>query len=137
MDSTLNLPNSSFYPFPVYHPSTFAATAPSQHELELLTANLQNLTLQAVNSANPLPPTPTLAVHPSTPSGQIQHPLPPYLEQIATHYLQQVHGGGLEYCDGPMLQNFMEKLIQESLRLVSQGKLPPPSPHQPGPAEEA
>ncbi len=58
MDSTHNLPNSSFYSFPAYQPSAFAATAPSQNEVELLTANLRNLTLQAVNPANPLPPTP-------------------------------------------------------------------------------
>lgn len=138
MDKTHNFSNAfnpSFPSFPASPPSPSTTPAPSQHELELLTTNLQNLTFKAVNPANPLPPTPVLAVHQSTPSGQTQHPLPPHLEEMLPLYLQQVHGGGLEYFDSPMLKDYLEKLIQESLRLISQGKLPPPS--SPGPAKEA
>ncbi len=137
MDSSHNLSNPSFYSFPAYHPSTSASAAQSCHEVELLTSNLQNLTFQEANSTNPLPH-PTLselrvASPPEvklelgvSPEGLAEGdgrrlPLPPQLEQVLSNHLQQIHGGGLEYFDSPMLQNFMEKLIQESLRLVSQG----------------
>ncbi len=153
MDSTHNLSNPSFHSFPAYHPSAAVSTTQSCHEVELLTSNLQNLTFQEANSTNPLPH-PTLselrvASPPEvklelgvSPEGLAEGdgrrlPLPPQLEETVLHYLSQIHGGGLEYFDAPMLKDYLEKLIQESLRLVSQGKLPPHSPHQAGPTEEA
>lgn len=127
------IPNSSFNSFPVYNPNSSVLQSP--HEIESLISKLQKTTLQTPSPQAPLPPAAGNQCFNST--RPPVYPLPPQLKQAVTDYLEQVHGGGLEYFDSPMLQNYLEKVIQEALRQVTQARTPPPSTYHPGRADEA